>query len=157
MNFPATIRHATLCDAQQISQLIQSVAHFCTFHPSGEDAEGFLMSITEASISGYIVNPDFIYIVAFIDSKLVGAAALRNGNHLYHLFVDANLHRCGIGIQLWKYLKTLAVSSTQAEIFTVNASLMAVPFYERLGFKPQSLPIAEKGVVFVPMKLKLQA
>ena len=55
------IRRATPEDAEAISTLIKSVAHYFTLHPQGLGAEAFLQSIEPEAIQGYITAPNFLY------------------------------------------------------------------------------------------------
>ena len=50
------IRPATLNDADAISALIKSVAHYFTLQPQGQGAEGFLQGIEPAAIAGKPAN-----------------------------------------------------------------------------------------------------
>ena len=147
-----TIRDALPTDAQMISVLIQGEALYCTVNPNGESAEYFFSTITPGAIAGYITSPDFIYLLGFVGMELAGVVAIRDGKHLYHLFVASKFHRRGIGSALWTHAKTKALESGNTEGFTVNSSLFAVPVYERLGFKIRGTRVEEKGIVFVPMK-----
>jgi hypothetical protein len=54
------IRRATPEDAEAISALIKSVAHYFTLHPQGLGAEAFLQSIEPEAIRGYITAPNFL-------------------------------------------------------------------------------------------------
>lgn len=153
MSLHITIREALLIDAENISTFIRGEAHYCTVNPSGDGAEHFFASITPEAIASYITSPDFIYLLGFVGVELVGVVAIRDGKHLYHLFVASKFHRLGIGSILWSHAKTKALEIGNTEGFTVNSSLFAVPVYERLGFQIHGARVEEKGIVFVPMKL----
>jgi GNAT superfamily N-acetyltransferase len=148
-----TIRDALPVDAENISTLIQGEARYCTANPSGEGAEHFFSTITPEAIAGYITNPNFIYLLGFVGEELAGAVAIRDGKHLYHLFVASKFHRRGIGSALWAHAKARVLESGNTEGFTVNSTPFAVPVYERFGFQIQGTLVEEKGVAFVPMKL----
>ncbi len=144
------IRQATVEDAGNISKLIHSVAHFFTLEPSGKGAERFMQSITTEAISGYIGSPGFHYLVAFQGHTLAGVAALREGRHLFHLFVSPAFQRQGLARQLWLALKAQAAPTIRE--FTVNSTPYAVPVYERLGFVATGPQVEMNGIAFVPMK-----
>jgi GNAT superfamily N-acetyltransferase len=83
---------------------------------------------------------------------LAGIVAIRDGKHLYHLFVASKFHRSGIGSFLWAHAKTRALENGNTDGFTVNSTPFAVPVYERFGFQIQGAFVEDKGVVFVPIK-----
>lgn len=149
-NSYAHIRQATTEDAAEISELISSVAHFFTQEPSGKGAEGFMAGITTEAIRGYIQSPDFYYLAAFHGTTLAGVAALREGKHLFHLFVAPAFQRQGLARQLWLAAKAAATTTTKE--FTVNSTPYAVPVYERFGFVSIGPKVEMNGIAFVPMK-----
>ena len=140
-------------DSENIAELIQSAAHYFLSEPSGRGAEGFIASISQESISKYISNKDFIYALCFNDTKLVGIAALRNNSHIYHLFVNPEFHRLGIGRKLWQFLKSEAKNCGNLGNFTVTSSIFAVPVYSAFGFVPVGEPQVKNGVQFQSMQV----
>ncbi|WP_020481693.1 GNAT family N-acetyltransferase [Methylomonas sp. MK1] len=153
MNSPLIIRHAVPTDADAISQLIHSVAGFCTVNPSGEGAEMFFSSISAQAIGSYITNADFLYLLGLFGDTLAGVVAVRDARHVFHLFVAPAFQYQGIGTALALTAIKSSLAAKPSETFTVNSSLPAVPFYARLGFQPQRPGIEENGVAFVPMQL----
>jgi GNAT superfamily N-acetyltransferase len=153
MNNLLIIRPATENDAEAIASLIQTVAHYCLSDQPGEGTKGFLASLSQTAVSGYIRNPDFCYIVGLLDDKLAGIAALRNNKHVYHLFVSPAHHRRGAATQLWQHLKSHAIASGNTAGFTVNSSLFAVPVYAHWGFVPTATPQVKNGISFQAMHL----
>lgn len=146
------IRLATAEDAAEISKLVSSVAHFFTLDPSGKGAENFILSISPEAIRSHIINPNFHYICALQGTTIAGVAALREGKHLFHLFVASTFQRQVLARQLWLALKATASPST--EEFTVNSTPYAVPVYERFGFVATGPKVEMNGIAFVPMKTK---
>ncbi|MGZ8158256.1 MAG: GNAT family N-acetyltransferase [Methylobacter sp.] len=153
MNPHLVIRDASPADAQNISALIHGEAHHCTVNPFGEGAEYFFSTISPEAITGYIANPNFIYLVGFVGTELAGIAAIRDEKHLYHLFVAAKFQRSGVASSLWQHVKTRALESGNTEGFTVNSTLFAIPIYERFGFQIQGECVEDKGIAFILMKL----
>ncbi len=152
---PISIGRAVAQDAPQISALIAGVARYFTVHPQGLGAEAFLVGMSADAIAGYIQDPGFVYLVARTDDgSLAGAAALRHDNHLFHLFVAPAWQRLGVATQLWQAVLEQAGALGRADRgFTVNASLYAVPFYERIGFATAGQRIESRGIAFVPMAM----
>ena len=90
--------------------------------------------------------------LAFAEGKIVGAATVRDGNHLSLLFVEETYHRKGIGRALLsnmcKYLKL-----EQGESYmTVKAAPYAVEFYERIGFVITGPEEHYSGIQVTPME-----
>lgn len=153
MNSPLIIRHALPTDADRISQLICSVADCCMVTPAGDGAELFFSSISVHAIGSYITNADFLYLLGLFGDELAGVVAVRDARHVFHLFVAPAFQCQGIGTALALRAIELSLAASPSETFTVNSSLPAVPFYERLGFQPQGPDIEDKGVAFVPMQM----
>ncbi|MBD9356188.1 GNAT family N-acetyltransferase [Methylomonas albis] len=152
-NSSLIIRPAVATDAECVSQLIGSVANRCTISPTGDGAELFYSSISPQAIGCYIADANFLYLVGLRNGKLAGVVAVRDARHLFHLFVAPACQYQGIGTTLALRAIELSLAASPSEIFTVNASLPSVPFYARLGFRPQGSKIEDKGVAFVPMQL----
>lgn len=155
MHSPLTIRHAVPTDADDISQLIHGVAGGCTINPIGEGAELFFSSITAQAIGSFISNANLLYLLGFFDDKLVGVVAIRDGRHVFHLFVAPAFQYQGIGTTLALTAIKSSLAAKPSEIFTVNSSLPAVPFYARLGFQQHGPSVEDHGVAFIPMQLAL--
>jgi GNAT superfamily N-acetyltransferase len=160
------IRHAQPDDAIHISALIGRVVHHFLIHPSGMGAEAFMQSISPKAIEEYLHRDDFSYIVATMPPdqdqpeqgrQVIGVAALRDDEHLYHLFVDPEWHRRGVAKQLWAYLQSHAMQESGYKgYFTVNSSVYAVPVYQALGFYVLSKVEHKNGIAFVPMRWSVE-
>lgn len=148
------IRKARPSDAPAISALISSLAHFFTLDPGGKGAELFLSSISVGAIGRCVSSSSFDYRVGFIDGRLVGVVAIREGEHLFHLFVSPEFHRRGIARALWEHAASEAVKAGSPAGFTVNSTPFAVPIYERLGFRAVGPRTEKHGIAFVPMELR---
>ncbi len=144
------IREAKLEDAERISSLIHSVAHYFTLEPDGKGAEQFLDSISPAAIGVYISSPEYYYLVAIQNEKIAGVVALKEGTHLFHLFVAPEFQKKGLSRQLWEAVQTNA--KVDGKEYTVNSTPYAVPIYEKLGFTVTGPRKAMNGIAFVPMK-----
>ncbi|MBA4256502.1 MAG: GNAT family N-acetyltransferase [Polaromonas sp.] len=147
------IRSATDADAARISGLIQSLSGPFFLSPDGSGAELFLQSVTEQAIRGYVSASNFLYLIAEAENELAGVVALRDNTHLYHLFVARTHQGKGLGRSLWLCVKQAALRAGNSGRFTVNASLNAIPIYERFGFIPSSPKVEKHGVAFMPMQL----
>jgi GNAT superfamily N-acetyltransferase len=143
-----TIRLATSADIEAISLLVSGLSRrFITpeYTPQGEAS---LLSRQTPEAIAQCIHEGMDYIVAEADGPLVGAAGLiRKHRHLYHLFVDADRHRQGIGRQLWNAL----TAGLEPGPITVNSSRVAIGFYERLGFRENGPAWEKEGVIAWPM------
>ena len=148
------IRIATPKDAPGVSSLISASAHRFMVRPDGLGAERFLESVAPQAIASYISNPSFHYVVAVCNSNVVGAAALRDGTHIFHLFVSPPMQGLGLGRALWSTLKGIAASNT--DTLTVNASPNAVAIYERFGFEATGPRTEVGGIYYVPMTARIE-
>jgi len=150
MQISLEIRTAKIADASSISELVCCVAQSCL----GTDAPPFLNTISPATIESHIQNPIYSYVLGFLDSELVGIAAMREKKHFYHLFVSPKYHCKGIAKSLWHHLKSDAVSSG-INMFTVNSSIYAVPIYIKFGFTPTGELQTKNCINYVPMQLSV--
>lgn len=139
-------------DAEAIAGLIASFQSELTDDPSGAGAEHFLASVSLQAEREYLASERYRYLLAYSDSQLVGFIAIRDGSHLYHLFVERS-HQCqGIARRLWERARRELRASERTESFTVNSSLSAVPVYQAFGFFPTGSIQREHGITFQPMR-----
>jgi GNAT superfamily N-acetyltransferase len=148
------IRRARTCDAELISDLIVSLSHPFFINPSREGAEQFLASISAAAERGYISDPRYCFYIAEIEQDIAGFIAMRDYSHVFHLFVENRYQGRGIAKALWTVARNESKSQHGVRAYTVNASLNAVPIYERFGFVASSTEVQSHGVKFLPMRLE---
>ncbi|WP_312834687.1 GNAT family N-acetyltransferase [Comamonas sp.] len=147
------IRKATLDDASTISTLILSLAHHFLLRDDGAGAESFLLSLAPEGIARNIATPGLDYYVGLAGNQLMGVVAVRQGTHLFHLFVGQPFQRGGVARALWSCVKDIYEWPTATSPTTVNSTPFAVPFYERMGFCEVGARVEKNGVAFVPMQL----
>ena len=132
--------------------MIASFQTELTDDPSGADAEVYLVSISVQAEREYLASERYGYLLAYSDSQLAGFIAIRDGSHLFHLFVERSRQRQGIARRLWeRALKELCVPTSDGG-FTVNSSLSAVPVYQAFGFVPSESIQRVHGISFLPMR-----
>ncbi|MDZ3824500.1 MAG: GNAT family N-acetyltransferase [Pseudoxanthomonas sp.] len=153
------IRPATPDDARAIAALIAGFQRELTVDPDGAGAEGFLASVSEAAERRYLASPRYRFLVAERAGALAGFIALRDGSHLFHLFVAAPHQRTGVARMLWQRARDLAGQEQPGGIvaFTVNASPGAVAAYRAFGFRPAGDLVERDGIRFLPMRLTVAA
>lgn len=139
-------RPALPADAENISALIMSFQPQLTIEPDGRGAEQFFASVRPNAERGYIESERYQFLIAEVCDTLAGVIAIRDKTHLFRLFVARTHQRQGLARELWNRIH-------QPEVrYTVNASLAAVPTYERLGFIATSEPQRQHGIAFLPMR-----
>jgi GNAT superfamily N-acetyltransferase len=139
-------------DAEVIAGLIASFQSELTDDPSGAGAEKFLASVSLKAEREYLSSKRYLYLLAYSDSQLAGFIAIRDGCHLFHLFVERTYQRQGIARLLWeRALCELCVPRGDGGL-TVNSSLSAVSVYQSFGFVPTGPVQHEHGISFLPMR-----
>ena len=145
-------RAASPADAEQIAAMIASFQCELTDDPSGAGAEEYIASVSVQAEREYLGSERYGYLLAYSDSQLAGFIAIRDGSHLFHLFVERSRQRQGIARRLWeRALKELCVPNSEGG-FTVNSSLSAVPVYQAFGFVPSGSIQSVHGISFLPMR-----
>src|SRR4026207_1419705 len=130
------IRAGSPADAEAIAALIDSFQSELTDDPSGAGADEYFASVSVKAEREYLASERYRYLLAYSDSQLAGFVAIRDGAHLFHLFVERSHQRQGVARRLWeRALKELCAPGGDGGL-TVNSSLSAVPVYEAFGFVP---------------------
>lgn len=146
------IRPATKADEGTISALILSVAYLFFATPDGKGAEKFIQTSTPPDLFAFMSRPDMNYLLGEVNGAFCGVVAVRDHRHLQHLFIAPAFQRQGIGKTLWLHARKMAVDAGSVDNFTVNASLHAVPFYQRLGFRVVGDALVGGGLKYQPME-----
>ncbi len=119
---------------------------------SPEGIRNFLDFITDEELLKAFLMGKYLLMVALDKGKIIGAASVRDGNHLSLLFVDEQYHRQGVGRalleKLCKYLKTEQGESCMS----LKAAPFAVGFYEKLGFEATGPEEHYAGIQVTPME-----
>ena len=146
------IRAGLPADAEAIAALIDSFQSELTDDPSGAGAEEYFASVSVQAEREYLVSERYRYLVAYSDSRLAGFIAIRDGSHLFHLFVERAHQNQGIARRLWeRALEELCAPNSDGDI-TVNSSLSAVLVYQAFGFVPAGSTQSMHGISFLPMR-----
>ena len=145
-------RAGSPADAEAIAGLIASFQSELTDDPSGAGAEQYLASVSVQAEREYLASERYRYLLAYSDSQLAGVIAIRDGSHLFHLFVERSHQGQGMARRLWeRAVKELCAPGSDAG-FTVNSSLRAVPVYQAFGFVPAGSIKKMHGISFLPMR-----
>src|SRR6059058_4705298 len=123
------IRSRSPSDAEAIARLIASFQSELTDDPSGAGAEAYLASVSAQAEREYLTSQRYRYLLAYSGPQLAGFIAIRDGSHLFHLFVERAHQRQGLGRRLWELALEELCAPSRDGGFTVNSSLSAVPVY----------------------------
>jgi GNAT superfamily N-acetyltransferase len=134
--------------------LREQAREFIVHEFSVEAACTFLRENDEDGIRGYVAR-GHVYHVADTGTELAGFIAMRDGSHLFHLFVARHWHRQGVARRLWDVARAAALAAGNTGVFTVNSSKVARPVYEAFGFVPSAPLQCQRGIWFQPMQLTL--
>ncbi len=134
-------------------------APLITLRPDAKGAELVLASMKADAIEANMEGGHFVYWVHASQQTpdaISGLIGLRNGTHLYQLFVARPHHRKGIGRRLWNHMCAHWPERwPQPEHITVNASPFGLAAYEAYGFQPTGPRKETNGVAFIPMRCAL--
>lgn len=152
------IRRASAADAAAISTMCVRVAS-AEIDTSGPTPAGrarlFEDTLGEEAILGVLEGGDVF--IALMDGTVVGTAMCKRPfgaqagalqSHLHHMYVERS--GIGIGKRLWAELHRLFVEEGVEQV-TVNSSMNAVLFYERLGFRKEGGESDAGGMRSQPM------
>lgn len=144
---PFLIRTAIQSDALAVSKLIAGLSEYFASGPVSQISQKFWDSISVEAVTERITSPNYICFVAEDTHGLSGFVAFRSPSHLCHLFVASRVQSRGLGKLLWQ--KVLDQSACSK--ITVNSSVFAIPFYQRLGFVRVGFDKSESGISYSPM------
>ncbi len=151
-----TIRAAEISDADAIAELICATASrsFLPDFPSYGQTR-FLADRASEAMRRRLESGDFQYYVAELGGSIIGVVGIREGSHLFNLFVAEHAQGHGLGKLLWEHAKGRCLAGRPVEAFTVNSAKSAVGVYEGLGFVIVGDVVGSGGVVYIPMRLTI--
>ncbi|MDB5953241.1 MAG: family N-acetyltransferase [Massilia sp.] len=148
------IRPIDDADVPFVASLLKVLAReFIVHESSPEGAATFLRENDERAIRRYIAL-GHVYHVAESEDCIAGFVAVRERNHLFHMFVGVPYQRQGVGRRLWETARAHAIAAGGSGDFTVNASNFAVPVYEAMGFVRTAPMQSLKGLFYNPMAFR---
>ncbi|MBE5884246.1 MAG: GNAT family N-acetyltransferase [Lachnospiraceae bacterium] len=99
-----------------------------------EGIRNFFDFISDDNLYCAFLRGDYQLLVALDGQRVIGAASIRNRNHLSLLFVDEQYHHQGVGRALMKRLCEYLKTEAGERYISLKAAPYAVDFYRRLGF-----------------------
>ena len=142
------IREAKLSDAQALSILAMSLGKFYNDDDPSGISLFFQKVISVESFERYLEeNEAYENYVYEEEGSIIAYLSMLNGTHFFLLFVDEAYHKQGIARVLIRHV----LNDKEHKLYSVNASLYAVPFYRKLGFVPSALVQKHHGMTYQPM------
>jgi len=134
------MRKAHISDARSLNHLIVSLENY--YNNEGI-SPFFAKKITVEAFEGYLMDEkSYEHYVCEEEGKIIGYFSLLNAIHFLYLFVDEKYHKQGVA----KALVAYALKDKEHTHYSVNSSLYAVPFYEKLGFESVALVQKQHGM-----------
>lgn len=147
------IRRADPADAAPIAELVSGLTR--RWIAPDCDAAGALVllaSMTSAATAERLAGAYRYHVAESTSGLLLGVVAIREPQHLYHLFVSDAAQRGGIARALWEHARAELFAAGGEVAITVNASRLAVPVYRRLGFAAEGAEQVHAGIPSTPMR-----
>lgn len=102
---------------------------------SEEGIRNFFEFITDDDLYVSFLKGDYQMMVALEEERVIGAASVRNYNHLSLLFVDEEYHHRGVGSRLMMRMCDYLKREAGEKYVSLYAAPCAVNFYRKLGFR----------------------
>ena len=134
-------------DAQKLSYLSNSLLKYLF---DEEIPKWFQDSFSVEEFEKRIQSQEYKHFGYMIENQIVGFIAIKEDNHLFHLFVEEKYHQQYIGKKLWEFVK----KNIAFETMSTNSSLYAINVYESFGFKQEREIQTYKELEFLPMIFK---
>lgn len=145
-------------DAVAMSGLISDLGRYFLADPEDPAAAAvFFDAMSVQATQERLSDPRYRHHVAVATDGLAGFVTTLDRHHLYQLFVAERYHRQGLGRRLWALARSAENEGGHDGRYTVNASLYAVPFYLRLGFRESGALITRDGICYQPMECVAEA
>src|SRR3954469_21889934 len=107
-------RAGSPADAHAIAGLIATFQSELTDDPSGTGADHYLASVSVEAEREYLASERYRYLLAFSGPELAGFIAIRDGSHVFHLFVGRAHQNQGLGRLLWRQaLRELCIPNSE--------------------------------------------
>ena len=119
---------------------------------SEEGIRNFYDFITDTELYRAFLDGRYQMMVALDGEKIIGAASVRNRNHLSLLFVDELYHRQGVGRTLMERMCHYLQYEAGEKFMSLKAAPYAVAFYQKIGFRALGAEQEFSGIRVTPME-----
>ncbi|NGN97307.1 GNAT family N-acetyltransferase [Grimontia sp. S25] len=143
------IRKVVLRDLEAAQELVNSVSEADVMPLFNEQGQAEFKSRILPDLATTFDDSRFYTVIAFKNEKVIGFAALREGNYLTHLFVAKSTQGTGLGKRLLEHVLT----TTSSKEISLRSSVNALAFYASQGFEATGEESDFNGIRFVPMRL----
>lgn len=117
-----------------------------------EGIRNFHEFITDEHLYKSFLQGRYQMMVALDGTRIIGAASVRNYNHLSLLFVDEEYHHRGVGRSLMGRMCEYLKKEEGEQYMSLKAAPYAVDFYRKLGFHAVHEEEAFSGIRVTPME-----
>lgn len=117
-----------------------------------EGIQSFFDFISDDKLYNAFLRGTYQMLVAVSEGQVIGAASVRNCNHLSLLFVDEKFHHKGVGAALMTKMCDYLKTEAGERYMSLQASPYAVNFYRRLGFRAVAPEEEYSGIRVTPME-----
>ncbi|AIW16436.1 GNAT family N-acetyltransferase [Vibrio tubiashii] len=143
------IRKASSDDLDRVLSLVSEVSAIDILPLFSEQGKKQFIERVIPDLHTVFGGENFLAIKAVYDGKLLGFAALRDGNYVTHLFVSKQAQGSGLGRDMLNHL----LASTESNEISLRSSINAMGFYRHNGFTVSGGEGEVNGIRFVPMSL----
>ena len=95
-----------------------------------------------------------VQVLAFSDGTAVGTGRMLSDGHIGRIAVLKEFRGEGIGTDIILALVNQACEAGLSKVF-LGSQVIAVPFYEKLGFKPTGENYMEANILHTPMEMTI--
>lgn len=119
---------------------------------SREGIENFYDFISDDDLYRAFLKGKYLMMVAVDAGRVIGAATVRDHNHLSLLFVDEEYHCQGVGSALLERICKYLKQEERERYISLNAAPCAVDFYRKQGFRIVRPEIEHSGIRVTSME-----
>lgn len=133
---PYEFRWAGPQDWEQTMEMVwKTFLKFDACDYTREGIKNFHNFITDEELYQAFLRGKYQLMLALDGDRVIGAASIRNINHLSLLFVDEEYHLRGVGRALMERLCLYLRDEVGERYMSLKSSPYAVDFYRKLGFQ----------------------
>ncbi|MGI9281144.1 MAG: GNAT family N-acetyltransferase [Endozoicomonas sp.] len=143
-----TLKEIVASDLSEILELAESVNEEHVIPCLNPEGQQTMRRVRRSDIEQVINKDVYTAIKAVAEGRIIGYVAWRQGRYIAQLYVSTEYQGLGIGRQLVTEMQRIS----GAETIELKASINAVGFYEKLGFKATEEELESSGIRYVPMK-----
>lgn len=141
---------------EQLSELVLSATQELRGVDFNEEGWArFVASNTPVEFERKLNNSEFSIVCCVEFNELLGFISIKDQEKIDQLFVLPSARKRGIASLLWKSAKITAMENGASGHFWVRSSSVAIPVYEKFGFKLEGDRQVFGGIGFQLMKLKV--